>query len=199
MEHFKKEEFVIIDVETTGLSPQSGDRIIEIAALKIKDLRPVDQFATFVDPQRPLSYGAFMVNKITAEMIDGAPAARDILPALTDFIGDAYLIGHNIKFDFKFIQNEYDLCGQQMPLKEHAFDTIKMARKILPELRTYSLRNVATYLDIRIDYLHRAMADVDLTYKVFDDLLHRSFKQDITDMQALIKHFGVSLKLKEHR
>ncbi len=197
MDYFKSQEFVILDVETTGLSPLAGDRVIEIAALKIKNLHPVERFTTLIDPERPLSYGAFLVNRITPEMLEGAPKIKDVLPQLSAFTADAYLIGHNIKFDLKFIQNEYELCGLSMTTKEYAFDTIKMARRLLPELKTYSLRNVSTYLDINIHGLHRAMADVDLTYKVFHDLIHRAFKRDMCDINALIKQFAVHLHSKE--
>jgi len=89
----KDTEFTFIDVETTGLSPHGGDRVIEIAAMKVKNSKVVKKFETFVDPQRELSYGAFLVNGISDEMLKGAPKAHEILPEFMDMVQNSIIVG----------------------------------------------------------------------------------------------------------
>jgi DNA polymerase-3 subunit epsilon len=100
--NIKLAEFVIFDVETTGLSPIDGDRIVEIAALKIKGSAVVDQFHSLVNPQRSMPMQATQVNNITDDMLITAPIAADILPEMINFIGGACVAGHNVRFDLNF-------------------------------------------------------------------------------------------------
>ena len=79
-------EFVIFDVETTGLNPKGGDKILEIAALRIKDNRPVAQFSSLVNPKRLVSPAAFAVNGISDEMVKDAPESKKVLPKFLNFI-----------------------------------------------------------------------------------------------------------------
>src|ERR1700690_4552598 len=92
-------EFVIFDVETTGLSPIDGDRIVEMAAVKGKGTQVVDRFYSLVNPQRSMPSQATLVNNITQDMLAGAPVAADILPQIICFIGGACVAGHNVRFD----------------------------------------------------------------------------------------------------
>lgn len=165
------QEFVIIDVETTGLSPLSGDRIVEVAALKVKGLKPVSQFYSLVNPEREISWGAYQVNGISQEMVATAPVARQVLPQFVKFVGRAHLVGHNIKFDLGFLMNEFSLLDLDFSDEIKTHDTMLMARSILPELRSYSLANVARALNIVAIQQHRAMADVHLTFEVFRRLI----------------------------
>ena len=183
---FKQAEFVIFDVETTGLSPRLGDRIIEIAALKVKDLEEVERFHSFIDPQRELSYGAFLVNGITSQMLEGAPKTNQVLPRFVEFLGKACLVGHNIKFDLSFLNNELSLIGHPLPGENMILDTLRMARRLLPGIGRYSLLNVAYSLAIDIGQTHRAMADVELTYDVFRRLLEIADRKDVCNFEMLL-------------
>ena len=185
MKDLRKQEFIIFDVETTGLSPRWGDRIIEIAALKVKDLKPVGEFYSFVDPQREISYGAFQVNGITPDMLMGAPTLEEILPRFLKFIGSAALVGHNIKFDLSFLCYELSLMGKWLRPKTVVIDTLKMARGLLPHLGRYPLWFIADSLGITRKQEHRAMADVKLTFEVFLRLIKTMGKKDIEDMGVL--------------
>lgn len=185
-----KTEFVILDVETTGLAPSAGDRIIEIAALKIKDGQPADRFYSLVDPLRPISYGAFLVNQISAQMLEGAPSANQILPKFLQFLGKTCLVGHNIQFDISFVAHELSLAGDQFPNDVAALDTVRMARYLLPDLGRYNLASVAQSLAIEVEQRHRAMADVELTWQVFRYLLQAAQRQDINDLGTLLRLFG---------
>ena len=168
------QEFVIIDVETTGLSAWGGDRIIEIAALKIKKLTPVSQFYSLINPQREISWGAYQVNGISQTMVAEAPLASEVLPEFLQFLGEAHVVGHNIKFDLGFLINELALLGLNFKEDIVVLDTMHMARKVVPGLASYSLGNVARALDVKITKRHRAMADVNLTFEVFHRLLTKT-------------------------
>jgi len=186
MKDFRGREFVIVDVETTGLSPRFGDRIIEIAALKVRDLQPVEEFVTFINPRRALSYGAFLVNRITPEMLKDAPTADKAMPAFLDFAGQACLVGHNISFDLSFIAHELGLLGRELPAAGRTLDTMRMARNLLPDLGSYSLKSVACNLAVEQAQQHRAMADVQITFEVFRKLLEIADRKDICEFEQLL-------------
>lgn len=191
MNDFKDKEFVILDVETTGLSPLSGDRIVEIGLLKIKDEKITARFEALVNPGREISYGAFLVNRITQEMLQGAPEVHTILTDVLDFIGGFCLVGHNIKFDLGFLNHELSLAGYS-PLGDIlAIDTGKMARSLLPELGSYALGNLAYSLNISPENHHRAMGDAQITFKVFKKLLHIAKSKNIYHPDTLSYLFGI--------
>jgi len=171
MERFSDREFVIFDVETTGLSPASGDRIVEIAALRTRNLKPINQFYALIDPCCPISPGAFEVNRITPQMLSGAPKASQILPGFLDFLSDATLVGHNIRFDLGFLYNELDLAGLFLRREFVSIDTISLARAMMPGLGRYPLWRVADALGVKESQKHRAMADVQMTFEVFKRLV----------------------------
>ena len=105
--------FVVLDVETTGLGAYSGDRICEIAAVKLQQDEQIGEFWTMIDPGRPISEGAFAVNRITREMLMDAPASEAILPDLMEFMGNAVIVAYNAKFDMRFIQAELKDCNRR--------------------------------------------------------------------------------------
>jgi DNA polymerase III subunit alpha, Gram-positive type len=185
MQNFHDTEFVIFDVETTGLSPRLGDRIIEIAAVKISGLKPVAQFQSLVDPQREISFGAFLVNGISQEMLRGAPTSEEVLPMFLEFLGHSSLVGHNIGFDVSFLSHELGFFGQTIPEDIVFLDTVRLARKLLPDLGIYRLWAIAQGLGIETVQQHRAMPDVELTLKIFLKLLEIADRRDIYDLSGL--------------
>ncbi|OGX24321.1 MAG: hypothetical protein A2787_09030 [Omnitrophica WOR_2 bacterium RIFCSPHIGHO2_01_FULL_48_9] len=188
MKTLTEQQFVVFDVETTGLSPLAGDRIIEIAALKIDKLQPVEKFYSLINPEREISWGAYQVNGISQAMVAPAPKAKHVLPKFLKFIEGSRLIGHNVKFDLGFLSNELSLAG--LPWEETAaVDTIKMARTLLPGLPSYSLAAVSYALGIDTVQKHRAMSDVELTFAVFRYLLENAARKELTGVDELIKPF----------
>ena len=165
--NIKLTEFVIFDVETTGLSPIDGDRIVEIAAVKVKGTQVVDKFYSLVNPQRSIPSHATLVNNITDDMLTTAPVSADILPQMIHFIVGACVAGHNVRFDLNFLCYELALIGRRLNDQTPAVDTLKMARELLPYLSNHKLAYLARSLGVVVDQTHRAMADVELTVAVF--------------------------------
>ncbi len=168
--HIDDVEFTIFDTETTGLEPQSGDRIVEIAAVRLKGKARLAEFQTLVNPHRRISPGAFAVNRITQEMLYDAPDIESVIPEFLDFIQGSCLCSYNAAFDLEFLNSEFTLLARE-PLKDIiVVDILKMARRLLPALERYSLWFVADKLGINTRQEHRALADVELTIETFNKL-----------------------------
>src|SRR4051812_36446666 len=99
------DEFVVFDLETTGLSPWGGDEIIEIGAMKLfgNEIDEVNIFHSLVNPRRLISEEATKINGITNEMVAGAPALDEVFPKFLEFVGNAWLVAQNAKFDMGFL------------------------------------------------------------------------------------------------
>jgi len=192
MKDINRNTFVILDVETTGLSPQGGDRIVEIACDKIRGLKSISQFETLVNSGREISTAAFMVNRISQHLLEGAPRFEDIQKELIEFIGGAHIVGHNIKFDLNFLNNEFLLTNNFTLKNNLAIDTVKMARGLFPRLGRYSLSTVAYSLDLRQEQKHRAMSDVSLTKEVFLKLLNICKDKGIKNFNDVYDLYGVT-------
>lgn len=189
--NIKLAEFVIFDVETTGLSPVDGDRIVEIAAVKIRGPQIVDRFYSLVNPQRSIPSQASQVNNITDEMVATAPLAADVLPQMIHFIGGACVTGHNVRFDLNFLCYELALIGRRLNDQTPAVDTLKMARELLPYLSNHKLAYLARSLGVVVDQTHRAMADVEITVAVFLRLMEMAGDKNLQKVSVFLDQFGV--------
>ena len=187
---FEEAEFTIYDTETTGLDPESGDRMVEIAGIRIRSGRRLGSFQSFINPGRPLSPAAFAVNKITPEMLSGAPAAADVLPKFQEFIKGSCLCSYNAGFDMGFLRKELSLNLLELPSKTDVVDILTMARKLLPGLERYPLWAVAGKLGIKRKQEHRAMSDVEMTLEVFIRLVEVMKQKSILEYRHLIGLFG---------
>ena len=120
--------YVIFDLETTGISP-NYDEVIEISALKVKGGEVVDEFNTLVNPGRKIPFGATKVNGITNAMVAEAPAFSHVLAEFLDFAEGLVLVGHNIaRFDMKFIWRDAEQYFGEIPQNNYV-DTLQVARK----------------------------------------------------------------------
>ncbi len=190
MDDLRKVEFVVFDVETTGLSPANGDRMIEIAAIKIRDFKPATKFYSLIDPERPISSGAFAVNGISREMLVGAPAAQEVLPHFLEYVKGAVILGYNAKFDMGFLVSETARFGQRVERDQVVLDVLKMARGLLPSLGQYPLWYVARHLGLEQKQEHRALADVILTWEIFKRLMDVAQRRDMDNLESLINTFA---------
>ena len=162
-------DYIVFDLETTGLSPINDD-IIELSALKIRGGEIADTFSTLVNPGRRIPYQATRINGITDEMVAKAPVIEDVLSEFVSFIEVDVLVGHNIRtFDLKFInQAANELFGSI--IKNDYVDTLQMSRMCLPQLRNHKLVDVSAFFHISSEGAHRALNDCMMNYKCYEEL-----------------------------
>ena len=160
-------DYVIFDLETTGISP-NYDEVIEISALKVKGGEVVDEFNTLVNPGRKIPFGATKVNGITNAMVAEAPAFSHVLEEFLDFAEGLVLVGHNIaRFDMKFIWRDAEQYFGEIPQNNYV-DTLQVARKHLPKMEHHRLVDLAEHYGISSEGAHRALNDCYMNQKVYE-------------------------------
>mgnify|MGYP001583146392 CR=1 FL=1 len=183
-------DFVIMDLETTGLDPETGDRIIEIAAIKVRRGEKIAQLHYLVNPDRPLSLEAYQINQIDEGMIKDAPKSDQVLPEFLDFIRGSVLCIYNAGFDIGFLNKELSLINKKMQEDIPVLDVLVMARRLLPGIEGYSLKSVASHLGLKSTILHRALEDVEITHKIFQYLLDVLKKKGMDRLADIHNLFG---------
>jgi DNA polymerase-3 subunit epsilon len=183
-DYLKNRSLAVFDLETTGLNPNFGDRVCEVAVLKWRNGEIVKTFQTLVEPLRPVSPGAFAVNGITPAMLMGKPLFEEIAREVASLLRDAVVVCHNAPFDFKFLIAECQIAGVKVP-EVKVIDTLALARE---HFQFYSNRlgEIAKNLGIRAAREHRALADVKTTLRVFQNLARRLEEQGVGDLEQLI-------------
>ena len=136
--------YVALDVETTGLLPKNGDRVIKVGAVAIENQSIVDEFSSVIDVDKIIPRQVQRVHGITNEMLYGEPKPDEALPEFYKFIAGSILIAHNASFDIGFLRNEFALLG--MSLNNRSLCTLKMSRKQYPHLPNHKLETVSRYL-----------------------------------------------------
>ena len=176
------EEYVVIDIETTGLSPQ-WDEIIEVAALKLLNGEIVDKYQTLLKPSFPVDPFISELTGITNKMLETAPIFDDIYQDLQHFIGDNILVGHNVNFDINFLYDEFE--SRNIILSNNFIDTMRISRRLFKDERHHRLSDLIQRHNIIIDKdLHRAEVDINATNKAFE-----IFKQYIIDQKIDLEKF----------
>lgn len=180
--------YVSIDLETTGLNPKT-DKIIEIGAVRIVDGQTVGTFSTLISPGRRLEPRIVELTGIREEDLRDQPRMEDILPELCAFLGDLPLLGHSILFDYSFLKKA--AVNGKIAFEKQAVDTLKIARKFLPDLESRSLDYLCGHY--RIPHrAHRALADAEAT-----DALYRRLRADFyTEEEALFRPTQLVYKVK---
>jgi DNA polymerase-3 subunit epsilon len=162
---------IILDVETTGLDPKSGHRIIELAAVEVIDKTKTSNiFHRFINPERDISPGAFKIHGISDQFLADKPKFHEVAHDFLAFIGDGFLIIHNASFDMKFINAELWRIGLTAIEYSRTIDTLTLARRMFPgspvSLDALCRRfNICT--KIRKEQGHGALIDAELLYKVY--------------------------------
>ncbi len=161
--------YVVVDIETTGLSPEpkNGEqcRIIEIGAVKIENGKITQKFSTFCSCPTKLPPIIVQLTGITDKDLIGAPCVRDSLIKLKEFCNGATLVGHNLKFDLSFINYYGRTCG--VNFIEPFYDTLTLARKHLKNLvPNCKLGTIADYFGVKFRH-HRAFDDALATAEIF--------------------------------
>lgn len=160
--------FVIVDLETTGLFPEYDD-IIEVACLRVRNLQVVDAFSSLVHYGYKLDEFISQLTGITDEMLKEAPPLSEVLPLVKAFIGDDIVLGHNAGFDVNFLYDAFESVGHTF--FNNYVDTLRLARRILPALDHHRLCDIAAHYDIAVEGEHRALQDCKTTFDVFAKLM----------------------------
>lgn len=164
-----QEPIVMLDFETTGLSPGAGARITEVAALRIEGGKIVDRFVSLVNCGVEVPPFITSLTGITQEMVDSAPCVSKVMPELLRFIGTDTLSAHNASFDEKFLVAESRHLGLA-PAHARLVCSLKLARRLFPGLPSYKLAMLSSSLGMRFKgTAHRAEADAEVSAQV---LLH---------------------------
>ncbi len=160
-------DYVVFDLETTGLSPEA-DEMIEISGIRVREGKAVEEFSTLVNPGRPIPYAASRVNGITDRMVREAPDLRDALGRFLAFIGEDVLVGHNIHtFDMLFLYNGAARALKRTVPNDYV-DTLYLAKSCLPGLYRYRLTDLAAHFGIDTQGAHRALKDCDMNRQCYE-------------------------------
>lgn len=185
----KEENFVVLDIETTGFHPEKHAKIIEIGALKIKKGRFVEQFQVLIDPEIPIPSKVTDVTHITNEMVEGAPIYEEVLPYLYDFIEDCVVVCHNTPFDWNRFLLHYFKTLSLHPA--HAtLDTMTLFKKVYPQTNGKNLKIMSETMGITLEGHHRAVNDALVTAKCF-------LKLRETLLNEMERDFGTQLQFIE--
>ena len=170
----RSSETVAIDVETTGLSPASGHRVIEIAAVRVSGHGLGESFHSLIDCGRPVPSRVRRVHGIGDEMLAGQPGPALVFERFRHFIGNSPLVAHNAAFDRAFIRHEFGRLGWRFNNRIHC--TLALSRRHLPDLPDYRLETVFRHLfpeDGDALRLHRALDDARVAGRIWMTFLDR--------------------------
>ncbi|MBM7617718.1 DNA polymerase-3 subunit alpha (Gram-positive type) [Weissella uvarum] len=154
-------EYVVFDIETTGLSA-AYDRIIELSAVKMQKGNVIAEFSEFIDPGFSLSETTVNLTSITDADVQGSKSEEQVLKEFREFYGDDILVGHNVTFDVDFVNEAYNRHGMEI-IENPVIDTLPLARFLYPNMRSYRLNTLAKHFNVNLEHHHRAIYDAETT------------------------------------
>jgi DNA polymerase III subunit epsilon len=177
-------EYAVVDVETTGGSFARGHRITEIAAVRVRgDGSVIDEYRSLINPERPIPAFITALTRITWDMVRDAPRFGDVAADIARVLGGAVFVAHNAPFDWHFVGAELNRAG--VLIGGRTLCTVRLARKLVPELRSRSLDSLSYFFNIHIEARHRAYGDARATAELFRLLLDRLDEQEVTRWHEL--------------
>lgn len=172
----KDDVLVFFDFETSGFKPEDGCRVIEVGAAKVINGVVVETFTSLIDSGIDVSPKIFEVTGICGSMLNGAPSPAQVMPILHNFMDRAVIVAHNAKFDHKFLQAEFNRLKLVAPME--LLCTMKLARRVIPGLRSYSLASLSNHLGLSVNSnAHRALPDTLQTVALWQSLVSRLLDQ----------------------
>lgn len=191
-------EYAIVDVETTGGSWAYGHRITEIAAVRVRgDGAIVDEYRSLVNPERPIPSCITALTNISWDMVRDAPRFAEVASEIARVLGGAVFVAHNASFDWRFVGAELRRTG--VTLSGRTLCTVRMARRLVPELRSRSLDSLIYFFDIPIEARHRAYGDARATAELFRLLLGRLDTLEITRWHELQELLALRAKRRRRK
>lgn len=169
-------DFVVVDVEATG-AKMPPNRLIELGAYRIRDGRIVDKFLSLVNPEIPIPRFVMALTGISNEMVKAAPVFADVAPRWLDFVNDSVLVAHNAAFDTTFLNHEISRVYPGHRMVNPHLCTVRLSRRVLPELMNHRLDTIANHFSIPIMSRHRAGCDALATAEIFLQILSKLDEQ----------------------
>lgn len=191
--HFAN-DYTIIDLETTGLSPQHDD-IIEIAAIKVIDNKIVKTYQQLVNPGYEIDKYITELTGITNEMLSSAPKFENVINEILDFISNDIIVGHNVNFDINFLYDNI-LMYKNKSLSNDYIDTMRFARKLCKELNHHRLIDLTQHFNIDVQEYHRALSDCKSTYLIYNELKKIALVQ-FNNLDEFFKSFNYQYSKKD--
>lgn len=188
------DEFIVFDIETTGLNA-NNDEIIEIGAVKIKNLKIIDTFSCLINPKKDISNEITKLTGITNEMVKDKPFIETALPDFLKFIGSSPVVAHNAKFDTGFIKNNAKKLG--LNFDNAIIDTLLLSRWLLPNLKKHKLNIVAEHLGVSLENHHRAVDDAAATAEIFIKFLNMLKEKDAVTLNDLNRLYNGNFDIKK--
>ena len=187
---YEDREFVIFDVETTGLS-SVYDTIIEIGAVKMKNGEVLERFDKFINPHHPLSEQTINLTSITDEMVSVADDEDVVIKQFQDFYGDRPLCGHNVQFDVGFVNAALRRAGLS-EITQPVVDTLEVSRLLHPEQNRHTLDSLAKKYNVSLEHHHRANQDAEATgylmYKLLDTFKKKYNEDNLNNLNGYAAH-----------
>ena len=172
--------FIVLDTETTGLSPKYKDKMVQVTAIKFVDFKPVEIFTTLLNPKRFIPSSVSKIHGITNEMVEFSPIFEEVKDAFSEFIKGLILVGHNISFDLSFLASE---GVNFLDLDVKIVDTLFLSRNLIDKnyIENYKLGTLCKYFCLDYFNYHNATEDVLGTSYVFLNLLNLVFIDEVID------------------
>ncbi|MGM0499379.1 MAG: PolC-type DNA polymerase III [Bacillota bacterium] len=189
-------EFIVFDLETTGLNP-SQHEIIEIGAVKFKAGEKIDEFKSFINPGVKIPVKITDITGINDRMVKDAPGLEKVINDFIEFAGDGVLVAHNADFDYGFIRTALE----KLKIKRDDYtvlDTLGLARALVKDSKNYKLNTLAKYFDVDLENHHRALDDASATAEVLNNLL-QIIKEDGSDNLNQINNYISKIDWKDLR
>ena len=163
---------IVLDFETTGLSPQYGDRAIEIGAVRIENSKVTDRFQSLMNPEIRINSFIESYTGITNDMVAAAPPCEKVMGQFAEFIGKFPLVAHNASFDRRFLDSELGRIGESR--NSNMACSMLAARRVYPNLPNYRLGTLVRYCRIYTDGIfHRALADAEMTGQLWISMIDK--------------------------
>ena len=184
---------IVLDIETTGLD-YTRERMVEFAAVRLENGKVKDKFQTLINPEQHIRKSSYEIHHISEDMVKNAPTEKEILPEILNFIGEYPLVGHNVIFDYSFL-NEASLRVFEKPLVNEKIDSQQMFKEIAPDLDSHGLMALTERFNIEMKDHHRAMADtmgLALAYPKLKKLYLQKYdwqKQQLKNIDYLFERY----------
>jgi ATP-dependent DNA helicase DinG len=179
-------KFAVVDIETTGHSPHTGDQIIEIGIVIVENKKIIKEYSTYIKPNKPIPPFITNLTGITDEDVKNAPEFSDIAMEIVELCKDAYFVAHHVQFDLGFINETFIHIGLE-PINEKIIDTVELARILTPKATGFKLSQLAEYYQIFHKHPHRALSDAFVTAELLIKLLNKAENLPLITLESLLK------------